>query len=316
MNFNLRKKFFFLLLTPLFFLENVILSKSSLAFPIYAQQGYENPREANGRIVCANCHLAEKPIKLESPSSVLPGQIFNAKLKIPYDSSIKQILGNGSQGSLNAGAILLLPEGFKLNLVKKDLALNSQKPQIYITPYSSQKENILVAGPLSWEQHPEMNFPIISPNPITNKNIFFGKYSLYAGANRGRGQVYPTGEKTNNNSVQALFSGKIETIKNINNSSFEVVIISKEGNRKIQIIPQQLNLIIKEGEDIVRDQYLTLDPNKGGFGQIEKEIVLQSPDRIYTYIAFCFAVILTQSLLVLKKKQFEKVQAAENIFSN
>jgi apocytochrome f len=27
--------------------------------PIFAQQGYPNPREANGRIVCANCHLAE-----------------------------------------------------------------------------------------------------------------------------------------------------------------------------------------------------------------------------------------------------------------
>ena len=32
----------------------------SSAFPIYAQQAYENPREANGRIVCANCHLAQK----------------------------------------------------------------------------------------------------------------------------------------------------------------------------------------------------------------------------------------------------------------
>jgi apocytochrome f len=28
---------------------------------------YPNPREANGRIVCANCHLAEKPVELEVP---------------------------------------------------------------------------------------------------------------------------------------------------------------------------------------------------------------------------------------------------------
>ena len=34
------------------------------AYPIYAQQGYENPREATGRIVCANCHLAQKPVDI------------------------------------------------------------------------------------------------------------------------------------------------------------------------------------------------------------------------------------------------------------
>jgi apocytochrome f len=32
-----------------------LLPQQSLALPIYAQQAYENPREANGRIVCANC---------------------------------------------------------------------------------------------------------------------------------------------------------------------------------------------------------------------------------------------------------------------
>ena len=35
----------------------------SNAYPIFAQQGYENPREATGRIVCANCHLANKPVE-------------------------------------------------------------------------------------------------------------------------------------------------------------------------------------------------------------------------------------------------------------
>ncbi len=39
----------------------------SNAYPIFAQQGYENPREATGRIVCANCHLASKPVDIEVP---------------------------------------------------------------------------------------------------------------------------------------------------------------------------------------------------------------------------------------------------------
>ena len=38
---------------------------------------------------------------------------------------------------------------------------------------------------------------------------------------------------------------------------------------------------------------------------------LQNPIRIVGYLAFCFCVLLTQIVLVLKKKQFEKVQAAE-----
>ena len=46
------------------------------AFPIYAQQAYANPREANGRIACANCHLAQKSVAIESPGSVLPDQVF------------------------------------------------------------------------------------------------------------------------------------------------------------------------------------------------------------------------------------------------
>ena len=37
------------------------LPKVSYAYPVFAQQAYENPREATGRIVCANCHLAQKP---------------------------------------------------------------------------------------------------------------------------------------------------------------------------------------------------------------------------------------------------------------
>ena len=46
----------------------------------------------------------------------------------------------------------------------------------------------------------------------------------------------------------------------------------------------------------------------------ETEIVLQNPNRIKGMIVFFFRVTVTQILLVLKKKQFEKVQAAEMNF--
>jgi apocytochrome f len=52
----------------------------------------------------------------------------------------------------------------------------------------------------------------------------------------------------------------------------------------------------------------------GGFGQGETEIILQNPNRVKGMIAFFFTVTVAQILLVLKKKQFEKVQAAEMNF--
>jgi apocytochrome f len=70
----------------------------------------------------------------------------------------------------------------------------------------------------------------------------------------------------------------------------------------------------KQGEKLTADQPLTIDPNVGGFGQGETEIVLQSPARVKGMIAFFFTVIFAQIMLVLKKKQFEKVQLAEMNF--
>ena len=48
------------------------LSGKANAYPVFAQQNYANPREANGRIVCANCHLAQKNVEIEVPQAVLP----------------------------------------------------------------------------------------------------------------------------------------------------------------------------------------------------------------------------------------------------
>jgi apocytochrome f len=72
-----------------------------------------------------------------------------------------------------------------------------------------------------------------------------------------------------------------------------------------------LDLIVKSGDIVQNEQGLNVDPNVGGFGQEDSEIVLQNPIRIFGYLAFCFCVLLTQIFLALKKKQFEKVQAAE-----
>jgi apocytochrome f len=289
----------------------IAFPKASFAFPIYAQQAYENPREANGRIVCANCHLAQKPTEFEAPSSILPDSVFETVVKIPYDTTKKQVLGNGQKGGLNVGAVVILPEGFKLApKTRLDAELKAKTKGVYITPYSSTKENILVVGPIAGEKNQDIIFPILSPDPAKDKNVFFVKYPIYVGANRGRGQVYPTGEKTNNNLFASTVNGKIQEIK-YNEKTVDVSILTTNGDIKMQTIPKEIDLVVKTNQVVAQDQLLTINPNVGGFGQTESEIVLQDPARIYGYLAFCVSVIITQSMLVFKKKQYEKVQIAE-----
>jgi apocytochrome f len=299
--------FFILIVTTL----NFSIEKSQ-AYPVYAQQAYSNPRAANGKIACANCHLAEKPVEIETPQAVLPDTIFEAILKIPYDKTLKQIQGNGKYGSLNVGAVIILPEGFKLaptNKLSKEL--KEKNKGIYISPYSSSQENILVVGPISGDSHEEIIFPILSPNPKTNKNVHFLNYPIYVGGNRGRGQVYPTGEKSNNNTINAKATGQITQITPIDKGEIEILILTLENKEIKQTIPLGLNLLVKEKDFIQVDQPLTKDPNVGGFGQTETEITLQNPLRVLGYMIFMLSILTTQIFLVLKKKQFEKVQAAE-----
>ncbi|KAG6540735.1 hypothetical protein Mapa_017871 [Marchantia paleacea] len=266
-------------------INTIAWSSVSEAFPIYAQQGYENPREATGRIVCANCHLAKKPVDIEVPQSVLPNTVFEAVVKIPYDMQIKQVLANGKKGSLNVGAVLILPEGFEL--APSDRIPPEMKEKIgnlffFFNPIVMIKKNILVIGPVPGKKNIVKWFFQFSPDPATNKEAHFLKYPIYVGGNRGRGQIYPDG--------------------------------SKNGHKVVDILPAGPELIISEGEFVKVDQPLTNNPNVGGFGQGDAEVVLQDPLRIQGLLLFFGSVILAQIFLVLKKKQFEKVQLAEMNF--
>ena len=293
---------------------SLLLPLQADAFPVYAQQAYESPREATGRIVCANCHLAQKPAEIEVPQGVLPDTVFEAVVDIPYDLSSKQVTGDGTKGPLNVGAVVILPEGFKL-APKERLSdeLKKATEGVVISPYSDSKSNILVVGPIPGDTHQKIVFPILSPNPAENRDVHFIKYPIYVGANRGRGQVQPTGEKSNNTIYTSPVAGqiaKIESEKNITTLTLN----SKSGDPVTVKIPLGPDIIVKQGDEVKADQPLTNDPNVGGFGQNETEIVLQSPARVKGLIAFFFTVIFAQILLVLKKKQFEKVQLAEMNF--
>ncbi|MFQ6643055.1 hypothetical protein Gotur_018193, partial [Gossypium turneri] len=156
--------------------------------------------------------------------------LFEAVVRIPYDTQLKQVLANGKKGALNVGAILILPEGFELASPDR------------ISP--KRKEKI---------------------DPASNKDVHFLKYPIYVGENRGRGQIYP------------------------------------DGNKRPE-------LLVSEGESIKLDQPLTINPNVGGFGQEDAEIVLQDPLSVQGLLFFLASIVFAQIFLVLKKKQFEKVK--------
>ena len=292
-----------------------IFPKVSYAYPVFAQNAYENPREATGRIVCANCHLAQKPVELEVPQAVLPDTVFEVVVGIPYDTSVKQITANGKRGSLNVGSVLVLPEGFQL--APKDRLSDEIKAKTkgtFIQPYSKTKSNILVVGPISGDKNREIVFPVLSPDPAQSKEVNYLNYPIYVGGNRGRGQVYPSGEKSNNTTFTSTAAGKITAIEPGEKGKTSVIVESTDGNSVTQTVPAGLDISVKVNDIIKADQPLTLDPNVGGFGQTETEIILQNPNRVKGMIAFFFTVTIAQILLVLKKKQFEKVQAAEMNF--
>ncbi|KAD4981684.1 hypothetical protein E3N88_18355 [Mikania micrantha] len=275
---------------------------------IYRRQGYENPREATGRIVCANCHLANKPVDIEVPQAVLPDTVFEAVVRIPYDTQLKQVLANGKKGGLNVGAVLILPEGFELAPTDRiSPEIKEKMGNLSFQSYRPNQKNILVIGPVPGQKYSEITFPILSPDPATKKDIHFLKYPIYVGGNRGRGQIYPDGSKSNNTVYNATASGIVSKILRKEKGGYEITIAdASDGRQVVDIIPPGPELLVSEGESIKLDQPLTSNPNVGGFGQGDAEIVLQDPLRVQGLLFFFASVILAQIFLVLKKKQFEK----------
>ena len=291
----------------------LIAPAASWAYPFWAQQNYDSPREATGKIVCANCHLAKKLTQAEVPQSVLPDSVFTASVKVPYENGLQEIGADGSDVGLQVGAVVMLPDGF--TLAPQDRWTDEIKEEtegVYFTQYSDEQPNILLVGPIPGDEHQEIVFPVLSPDPATDSNIHFGKYQIHVGGNRGRGQVYPTGEKSNNTVYTASVAGDITAITDGDAGASVVTIAGADGSVE-ETIPAGPALVVAVGDSVDAGEALTDDPNVGGFGQMDAEVVLQNPVRLYGLLGFLAAVAIAQIMLVLKKKQIEKVQAAEGV---
>jgi apocytochrome f len=298
-------KFFLVVLRCIFGFLGLNLSEINPAYsyPIFAQQNYKTPREANGRIVCANCHLAQKSVELDVPQAVLPDEVFEVIVEVRHDLSLKQVQRNGKPGELNVGAVLILPDAFKLappDRIRQEIQVRVKN--LYFQPYRAGQENVLVVGPVPRKKYQQITFPILAPTPGVDKEANYLKYPIYLGGNRGRGQVYPDGSKSNNNVYTASTAGTIKEILPIAKGGFQITLIDKEGTSVNEQVPPGPRILVKVGQSVADNEPLTNNPNVGGFGQSEAEIVLQDPVRIQGLLVFFVVVFLTQVILVLKKK--------------
>merc|ERR1712232_869283 len=217
----------------------------SSAYPVFAQQNYSNPRAANGKLACANCHLNQKAIEIEAPQAVLPNSVFEVTVKVPYDTTKKQIGANGKPADLNVGGILILPKGFKL-ASKQQISpeVKAKNKGVFISPYSTELDNMFVVGPIAGKKHQELIFPVVAPDPEKDSDVKYLTYPFYAGGNRGRGQVYPTGEKSNVNVFGASQAGQITELSISEKGESNITIMDSNGNKTSQVIPAGLKLIV------------------------------------------------------------------------
>merc|ERR1712176_1139907 len=161
----------------------------------------------------------------------------------------------GKKSPLNVGGILILPKGFKLaSKTQISAEVKAKNKGVSISPYSTELDNMFVVGPIAGKKHQELIFPVVAPDPEKNPDVKYLTYPFYAGGNRGRGQVYPTGEKSNVNVFGASQSGQITEINPAEKGAVTVLIVNANGTQTSQIIPAGLILTVKVGDVVQGDQ--------------------------------------------------------------
>ena len=247
------------------------------------------------------------PTIAEVPQSVGADSVFKAVVKIPYKKDLKEIGADGSEVPLQVGAVVMLPDGFKLAPQERwTEEIKEETEGVYFSNYSEDKDNIIIVGPLPGDTNKEIVFPVLSPDPSINKEYHYGKYSLHIGGNRGRGQVYPTGDKSNNVVFTSSTSGTINSIDTIEDGSYKVNIENENGEITTEAVPVGPQLIVKAQDKINAGDPLTNDPNVGGFGQLDAEVVLQSPYRVIGLIAFFIGCRPNSNIVSIKEKTSRK----------
>jgi apocytochrome f len=217
---------------------------------------------------------------------------------------------------------MILPDRFSLaprKRLSEDVKLRIKG--LFIQPYSKKRPNILVFGPIGGDKRGilrETSFPILTPNTTRNKQLGSINYPVYVGGGRGRGQLYPTGELSNNAPYSSTLSGLVKKIRPISRIRLKNVLVKTQaGVLAKQTIPRGFVRIVQVKDQVEVEQSLTFDPDNGGFGQEEAMLILDKDmSLVNSWLGLTFLSLLLyfQVFLVAKKKQFERAQQEEVSF--
>jgi apocytochrome f len=291
-------------------MKTLILSVA-FTYPIFAQNAFTTARESTGKIVCANCHLSSSEVHMDVPQSVSAACVFTVRLTLPSAISSKQIGGTGSFGGVNVGSVVLMPDGFtiapgtRLRGAEKLLSEG-----IFIQPFNSTCNNVVVVGPLdsaALRAAGLLDFPILSRSNTRCCSTSYCPgtcYSLFGGANSGRGQFYPTGDSSN--TVRSDFAGlSLRRVLVSSTCSCFTQFSNVPGSSQRQ--SNRSGLAPGRSLGAQRTQLATGLGSAlgGGFGQQESTLVLQRAERLKAILNFSLSVSLSQYSSVSKKRQFE-----------
>ncbi len=136
-----------------------------------------------------------------------------------------------------------------------------------------------------------------------------GTRSLYLGANRGRGQIYPDGSLSNltlrKAEVSSICTGVTYLVKRYGSV---VHLVHGSGVKLVHLLPgQAVEPVIGPRMLCQVDTLLGRTLNLGGFGLGEVALSIQSPDNLKRFLALMVLLQVTQLLLLNKKKQYERL---------
>jgi apocytochrome f len=280
------------------------------SYPIFAQNAFTTARDSTGKIVCANCHLSASTLHIEVPQSVSSSTVMTLRLTIPAALSSKQLTSSASWlAHSNLGCVLLVPDGF--TLAPGTRLRGSEKlltEGIYLQPFNYNCNNTIVVGPIdcsALRSACSLDFPILSRSKGRCSTSYCPGtcYSVFGGANVGRGQFYPTGDSSN--TLRATRSASLNLRLMGTRTGLGKLFSRALGATKRAALTACRLKTAASASDTIFSRSYPAARTSGGFGQQESTLVVQRGARLKSILNISLGIGLSQNSAVCKKRQFE-----------
>lgn len=233
---------------------------------------------------------------IDVPAAVRAGSVAEGILSIPTRRSSAGLQADGSVARLQVGGIILLanqprvafPSEQSSGIWSSWRSSASSSPAIYFGPTDVALGGLAVFG-------------LETRGGSSNTTV-----DIFAGANRGRGQIFPDGSASNVSGVPSVTHSYVTSI--IHQARREGLAVISIGQGKIHCVHVPTGQAVGDGIQLrcpVQSGPVGQFLNLGGFGQGDVGIaIIQSGSCETTSTILCVTQV-TQALLLLKKRQYE-----------